>query len=130
MNNKSFLEQEEESFIDQMRKDQFKINNILFGIENKINKQGMNITQEQPLEVNDSTSFNTLTNYVHNNFSTLPYIEPVVNYWNGYYNYSITEDRVTKSFKIIQHLIEKKKIKEPKTIKEFIELVNEISTLL
>lgn len=50
MNNKSFLEQEEKSFIEQMRKDQFKINNILFGIENKINKQGMNITQEQPEE--------------------------------------------------------------------------------
>jgi hypothetical protein len=61
MNNKSFLEQEEEFFIEQMRKDQFKINNILFGIENKINKQGMNITQEQPEENKELNKF--INNY-------------------------------------------------------------------
>ncbi len=87
----------------------------------------MNITQEQPLEVTNSTSFNVLTNYYQQDWNTIP---AVTTYWNGLYNYSITEDRVTKSFKLIQMLIEKKKIKEPKTIKEFIELVNEVSTLL
>ncbi len=45
----------------------------------------------------------------------------------GYPNYSVywkDEGKFEKAFKLVQRLMDKKVIKEPKTIKDFIELVN------
>ena len=41
-----------------------------------------------------------------------------------------TPSKIEQSFKIVQKLLEKKVIKEPKTIKDFIKLVNVISEVV
>jgi len=58
------------------------------------------------------------------------YLETVHYYYPMYYSYWTQEDKISKSFKLVQKFIEKKIIKEPKTVKDFIELVNSISEIL
>jgi hypothetical protein len=58
------------------------------------------------------------------------YYYPVIQtYYPSYFSYW-HEDKVAKSFKLIQTLIKIKIIKEPKTVKDFIELVNAISEII
>jgi hypothetical protein len=51
--------------------------------------------------------------------------QPLVqaHYYN-WYPYWTNEDKISKAFKLAQVLIEKKLIKEPEKVKDFIELVN------
>jgi len=53
--------------------------------------------------------------------------QPLVKeYYYNYYPYWTSEDKTSKAFKLVQILIEKKIIVEPKKVKDFIELVNSI----
>lgn len=53
---------------------------------------------------------------------------PLINtYYQPYLPYWRDESKIEKSFKLVQKLIEKKIIKEPKTVKDFIDLVNLLS---
>lgn len=47
-----------------------------------------------------------------------------------FYTYWTNESKIEKSFKLVQKLIENKVIKEPATVKQFIELINTISEVI
>jgi hypothetical protein len=54
---------------------------------------------------------------------------PLQNYY--YQTYPLySENSVSKSFSLVQQMIEKKIIKEPKTVEDFIKLVNEVSKMI
>ena len=56
---------------------------------------------------------------------------PAIQTWYPGYSWCwSTPSKIEQSFKIVQKLLEKKVIKEPKTIKDFIELVNVISDVI
>ena len=59
-------------------------------------------------------------------------IQPLVQqyYYPYYQTYWVNEDKMSKAFKLAQKLIEKRLIKEPAKVKDFIELVNCIVELL
>ena len=62
-----------------------------------------------------------------------PTIYPWYGYWNNYYSYPvyITEkSKFEQSFKIVSKLMEKKIIKQTLSVKEFIELVNDIAGVI
>ena len=77
-----------------------------------------------------------MTNYNYLDLISSPAIE------NGLYNYPplqnyyyqtypmYSENSVSKSFSLVQQMIEKKIIKEPKTVEDFIKLVNEVSKMI
>jgi len=79
-------------------------------------------------------SWGTVDNITRGTISTqyVPntYFETVHHYYPTYYSYWTQEDKILKSFKLAQKLMEKKIIKEPKTVKDFIELVNSISEII
>lgn len=51
------------------------------------------------------------------------------NYYTIYPSYTIVEDKVSKAFKVIQKMIEKKYIQDI-TIKQFIDIVSEVAAIL
>ena len=81
-----------------------------------------------------NSSWNTTSNYQgqsNTNWYDPNTYTPFVNtVYIPYQQFWYNEDKITKSFKLVQKLIEKKTIKEPKTVKDFIELVNSISEIL
>lgn len=90
---------------------------------------------ETNLTLNSSWGTGTITtggqtNITGGGWFTPDYYQPVIQYYYPSYVGYWREDRVEKSFKIIQKLLEKKIIKEPKTVKDFIEPVNSISEII
>jgi len=59
-----------------------------------------------------------------------PYVPLVQQYYYPYYTYWTNEDKISKAFKLAEKLINKKLIKEPEKVKDFIELVNELVELV
>lgn len=75
------------------------------------------------------TTWGGFDSQVTNWYQPLPYI-PLV---EQYYCTNLTpwsSGSIEKAFKLVQKLLEKKLIKEPKTVKDFIELVNTLSEIL
>ena len=76
----------------------------------------------------------TSTNYLNSNwvgdFQITPYTPLITTYYPDYTCYWNSPSKIETSFKIVQKLMEKKVIKEPKTIKNFIELVNTIAEIV
>ena len=74
--------------------------------------------------------FNQSANYCYTDWNTFV---PFQNYWYQQTYPGIVQyhtDPVKKSFELVKKLMDKGLIQEPKTIKDFIELVTEISNLL
>lgn len=75
------------------------------------------------------TNFNSASNYFWepNNYTALVGTNTV---YLPYYNYWTEPSKIDKAFKLVQRLIENKIIKEPKTVKNFIELVNSLADIV
>jgi hypothetical protein len=63
-------------------------------------------------------------------FDTTIYKPLIREYYYSYYPYWQNEDKISKAFKLAQKLIEKKFIKEPLKVKDFIELINELAEII
>ena len=60
--------------------------------------------------------------------NTYPYVEKFYpNYYTSYWTNYVQDSKLEKAFRLAQKLIEKKFIKEPKTVKDFIVLVNTLA---
>lgn len=83
------------------------------------------------MENSSNWSLNTPLNYPTGDFwPYYPNIYPLVQtYYPMYYSYWSNESNIEKAFRITQKLIEKK-IVNPIKIKDFIELVNEIASII
>ena len=87
------------------------------------------------LSLNSSWGSGTITtggqtNITGGGWFTPDYYVPTVQYYYPSCYHYWTEDKISKSFKIVEALLKKKIIKEPKTVKDFIELVNSISEII
>ena len=77
-------------------------------------------------DLNKNTLEHRYNNHTYQN--VYPYVEKFypqqyTTYWNTWKE----DSKLEKAFRLAQKLMEKKFIKEPKTVKEFIELVNTLS---
>ena len=93
------------------------------------------MNQETNLSLNSSwgtgTTHRGQTNITGGGWYTPDYYQPVVQYYYPAYQwYWHDKDKISKAFKLVEKFIEKKTIKEPKTVKAFIELVNSISEII
>ncbi len=76
----------------------------------------------------NTQDYNINASYNCNLFNDFGTYVPYQQYY--YHTYPLYEDKTKKSFELVKKLMEKGLIQEPKTIKEFIELVTDISNLL
>lgn len=89
---------------------------------------------ERNITLNSNFTYQMTSGGTDSQMYTQPYwdiYQPLVKeYYYPYYTYWTNEDKISKAFKLAQKLIEKKLIKEPTKVKDFIELVNNIVELL
>lgn len=106
-------------------------------IYNKLKKE-LNMNQLTNLTTtNGNTTLTLEANYNHAmntnciTTGTFTCYQPLITtYYPNYLSYWSNENTISKAFKLVQKLIDLKVIKEPKTIKKFIELVNQISEVI
>lgn len=79
--------------------------------------------------LNLQTTWGGFDSKVTNWYQPVPYIPLVEQYYYNNLN-PWSSGSIEKAFKLVQKLLEKKLIKEPKTVKDFIELVNTLSEIL
>lgn len=80
----------------------------------------------------NTTALTLNSNFTSNDgyfWEPLNYLNTVNTYYTPWF-YTWQDNKIEKSFKLVQKLIEKKLVKEPKTVKDFIELVNELTTII
>ena len=83
------------------------------------------------IQLNLSSDWNNTSWWTINTPYYFEQYKPLVQeYYYNWYPYWTNDDKLSKAFKLAQLLIEKKLIKEPEKVKNFIELVNSLVEIL
>ncbi|MCK5019720.1 MAG: hypothetical protein KAS32_21860 [Candidatus Peribacteraceae bacterium] len=97
---------------------------VTFSLDMPLEKAiAMNSTPPQSGDFNKTTTPYNLKNSAYGDWGGLkPLVEK--HYFNYYQKYWNKPDTFKMAFELVQKLLERKMVKEPKTVKDFIELVN------